>query len=131
MSRYTVLRANRTVNPAVIEAVTKEAGAVALSEADTPDEWAALMASGLDIAPYAPQLRSYMLPIASIYDRATDAEAAVIEAGIEARGARIRGLWRTSPAIASDGELFAELRVAMAGAFGEARASELLAEAAR
>lgn len=57
MSRYTVLRASRTVNPAVIEAVTKEAGAVALSEADTPDEWAALMASEILVEDYAPPAR--------------------------------------------------------------------------
>ena len=82
---YTILLAVYA-NPNSTSAVlaTVEAGAVAISEADTPEEWAALAASGVTVSPYVAPVPSVVsayqakaaLMQASLYDKAAAAAQA-------------------------------------------------------
>lgn len=109
-------------------AMTKEAALVAISEADRPSEWAALTASGVLIEPYvAPPASPARIAKNAIWERATDAEAEVMEQMLSAQPVRIRRIYEGATHISADHELFALLSGALTQAFGEERAAELLA----
>lgn len=77
---YTFLSANfANTDHTAIVAVTVEVGAVALSQADTPMQWAALAASGVAISPHIP-------PISSVV-YAYQFKAALMNAGLYEKAA--------------------------------------------
>ena len=114
--------ANETATAAVVETI--EAGAVMLSEADTPVEWAAMLAS-LDPAPFvAPPAPPRLIAKTTIYRRATDAELALLEATIAALPLRDRLLWQD----AEGGTVYvADVEPFFVQAVGAPRAAALLA----
>lgn len=114
--------ANETGTAAVAQ--TEEAGAVLLSAADTPEEWAAMLAA-VTPAPYVPPPpppRS--IAKTTIYRRATDAELTLLEATLAALPLRQRLLWRD----AESGTVYVhEVEPFFVAAVGAPRAAELLA----
>lgn len=64
---------------------------------------------------------------ADVWRRATDAEAAVIDAQLNAQSVRLRRLWQDAQDIRSTDELYPLIFDGFVAAFGEARAVELLA----
>lgn len=67
---------------------------------------------------------------ADIWRRATDAEAATIDANLEAKGLRMRNLFNDAQHLDHADPLFLDLKEAFAQAFGDQRADELLAPSA-
>lgn len=64
---------------------------------------------------------------ATVWRRATDAEAAVIDAQLSAAPPRLRRLWDDSQLLDTTYPEFLALRAGFVAAFGESRAAELLA----
>lgn len=114
--------ANEAATAAVVETV--EAGAVMLSETDTPSEWAQMLAN-LTPAPFVPPPSApRLIAKTTIYRRATDAELALLEATVAALPLRDRLLWQD----AEGGTVFvADVEPFFVQAVGAARAAALLA----
>lgn len=94
---YTIISAvyaNPNSTSAVL--VTVEAGAIAISEADTPEEWAELAASGVTVSPY-------VAPVPSVVS-AYQAKATLMQAGLydkaaaaaQAAGGLVALAWATA-----------------------------------
>jgi len=106
----------------------------------TPEQWEDLYQNqslrrwdGSRIVVYAPPIAP-ALPSrtakADIWRRASDAEAAQIAAGLDALPLRKRRIYDDATYLDHSDPLFAELLAGFIGAFGQARASELLAASA-
>lgn len=125
---YTFISAARTINPSVVEAETVEAGAVALSETDTPEAWAALMASGIAIADNEPLPPApYSLSKFEFIGRMTDDEATAFEAALAASPVKERLAFQNAASLDSAAPLFAVFRSRLETLLGRERAAELLA----
>lgn len=114
--------ANEDATAAVAQTV--QAGAVLLSAADTPDQWAAMLAA-VTPAPFVPQPPPpRAIAKTTIYRRATDAELALLEATLAALPLRERLLWQD----AEGGTVYLhEVEPVFLAAVGAPRAAELLA----
>jgi hypothetical protein len=126
---YTILSAqyaNEDHSAAVIQ--TEEAGGVLVSEADTPDLWAAMMAWGAPSS-FNPSPGPADITFKSdIFDRcANDTEAQTILDGVAAKGVKMKAFFDAVVEIRHDHPLFAELKVGFVQAFGQERADALLA----
>lgn len=64
---------------------------------------------------------------ADIWRRATDAEAAIIDAELNAQPVRLRRMWQDSQTLATTDEMYPAVYAAFLAAFGEERAKQLLA----
>lgn len=125
---YTIISAqyaNENNTAAVIR--TEEAGAVLLSEKDTPDEWAAMLAWGTPDAFDPPEIPSAITYKADIWRRATDGEAETIVAVLGQQSIRKQRLFNDATVLNHADPEFAELKAGFVQAFGPARADELLA----
>lgn len=69
----------------------------------------------------------YRLPLATIYARATEAEAEQLDAEIAKNGARLRGLWRTSLEVSTHSDFWPQLMAIAERALGLERARAVLA----
>lgn len=63
---------------------------------------------------------------ADIWRLATDAEAATIDAALNAQPVRLRRMWQDSQTLATTDEMYPMVKAAFEQAFGVARAAELL-----
>lgn len=63
----------------------------------------------------------------TIISRMSDDELAAFKAGMDAAPLRQQMMWNDCQSVQSDSPLFPVLQAAFAGAFGEARAAEILA----
>ena len=72
----------------------------------------------------APLVRTYK---SDVWRRCTDAEAARLDAALQAAPVRLRRLWDDCTILEHEAADFDELRDGMVAAFGEDRAAELLA----
>ncbi|WP_146617678.1 hypothetical protein [Rhodoplanes serenus] len=63
----------------------------------------------------------------TVWRRATEAEAEIIDQQLSAAPARLRRLWDDSTILDHSAPEFSALAAGFVGAFGEARAAELLA----
>jgi hypothetical protein len=72
----------------------------------------------------APVLLTYK---SDVWRRATDAEAEIINAALNAAPVRQRRLWDDSTILEHGADMWTPLRAQMVEAFGEARANEILA----
>jgi hypothetical protein len=105
-------------------AQTAEAGAVLLSVADTPDNWAAMFAATTPTPFMPPPAPLRAIAKTQIYRRATDAELALLEATLPTLPLRERLLWQDAE---GGTVLVDEVRPFFVSVVGEARADELLA----
>jgi hypothetical protein len=112
----------------VCVAETDTNGAVVVSTADTPAEWAALLASGIPIADYAaPPLPPYILSKFDFIGRMTDDEAGLFDAALAASPVKERLAFQNAASLDSSAPLFAVFAGRVSDLFGKDRAAELLA----
>ncbi|MCO5092679.1 hypothetical protein [Bosea sp. (in: a-proteobacteria)] len=112
-----------------VVALTEEAGAVALSEADTPEAWAALHGSGLAIEPYsAPPVPALTrIAKADLWRRLTDEEAELLDTALAAAPLRLRRIFEAAQYLDTGDPDHPALRAGIVGALGEQRADEVMA----
>lgn len=67
---------------------------------------------------------------ADIWRRATDAEAATIDAQLNAQPIRLRRMWQDSQTLTTSDEMYSAVKAAFESAFGTERAADLLAPTA-
>lgn len=84
-------------------------------------------AGGVWVATPDPAPQAYSIPKDLPWRRMTDDEAATTESLLAGTSARLRQIYNASSALSTGDELFETLKVAMIGAFGQARADQLLA----
>lgn len=124
---YTILSAqfaNADNTAAVL--MTEEAAAVLISEADTPDAWAAMLAWGEPAAYEAGPVTGITYK-ADLWRRATDAEAETIVAVLSQQPIRKQRLFNDADHLDHADPEFAELKARFVQVFGQERADELLA----
>lgn len=101
-------------------------GLYAVRQPDYATEWLDADAPevGEFLASFAP--KNTVIFKADIWRRATDAEAATIDAALNAQPVRLRRMWQDSQTLATSDEMYPLVSAAFAQAFGSARAAELL-----
>lgn len=108
----------RFCNPAhtAVEAMTDDNGAVMLSAADTPQEWAALMiwATAHDIAPYVQPVPGSITPLQARRALRAAGLTAAVEAAVAASGdANVQDAWEYAIEFRRDDPMLAAIAKAI------------------
>lgn len=112
---------------AVLE--TEEAGFVLISQQDSPDLWAAMLAWGEPEAYVAP-ITQQRIEWGNLIRALTPEEAEAFDARVQAAPARFRWLVQKTGYISTDDPDYPTLKAAFDDAYGKERSGELLPPAA-